>query len=79
MSDQRLKQILAWRKATAKELHDIANPSVVKGPFNEDLTIREFVVTLHEENTEYVAALEMLAEIHRWFHVEPKQVNERER
>lgn len=75
---ERLEQSLEWRRATARELHDIAKPTILKGPFG-DLTIREFVVTLHEENTEYTAALEMLADIHRWFHVEPKEEGDADR
>lgn len=69
--NERLKEQLEWRRATARELHDSAEPSIIEGPFDSKLTIRGFTVTLHEENTEYMAALEMLAEIHRWFHVEP--------
>jgi hypothetical protein len=74
--DERLKQMIEQRRETAKELHEGAEPVIRPGPFDGTLTVRKFVVTLYEENTEYMAALEMLAEIHRWFHVEPKEADD---
>lgn len=39
-------------------------------PFGEH-TERQFLVTIYQENTEFLACMQMLAEISKWFNVQP--------
>ena len=68
-----MEQLEEYKKDQREKVNELLLKASVRKEtfFKHQRTTRQFLVEVYEENTEFLACMQMLGEISKWFTVKP--------